>query len=296
MTTPTFTMGPAILFCPADRPERFAKAAERADAVILDLEDAVAPDAKPAARDNVRAAELDPATTVVRVNDAASPFFEDDLTALRGTGFRTVMLAKAESSEQVRRVTDALPDVQVIALCETAVGIVAASEIAAASGVVALMWGAEDLVASLGGRSSRRPDGSYRDVAVAARAAVLLAAGAHGKAAIDAVHVDIADTEGLAAEAEDAAGSGFVATACIHPGQVAVIREAYLPAAEDVDYARRLLAAAEGPPGVFRFEGRMIDGPLLRHAERTVAQARRAGTLGTDEPGTETSRTETREN
>ena len=93
MTTPTFTMGPAILFCPADRPERFAKAAERADAVILDLEDAVAPDAKPAARDNVRAAELDPATTVVRVNDAASPFFEDDLTALRGTGFRTVMLS-----------------------------------------------------------------------------------------------------------------------------------------------------------------------------------------------------------
>ena len=155
MTTPTFTMGPAILFCPADRPERFAKAAERADAVILDLEDAVAPDAKPAARDHVRAADLDPATTVVRVNDAASPFFEDDLAAVRDTPFRTVMLAKAESAEQVRRVTDALPEAQVIALCETAAGIVAASEIAEQSGVVALMWGAEDLVASLGGRSSR---------------------------------------------------------------------------------------------------------------------------------------------
>ena len=296
MTTPTFTMGPAILFCPADRPERFAKAAERADAVILDLEDAVAPDAKPAAREHIAAADLDPATTVVRVNDAASPFFEDDLAAVRDTPFRTVMLAKAESAEQVRRVTDALPDARVIALCETAAGIVAASEIAEQSGVVALMWGAEDLVASLGGRSSRRPDGSYRDVAVAARAAVLLAAGAHGKAAIDAVHVDIADTEGLAAEAEDAAGSGFAATACIHPGQVAVIREAYLPTAEAVDYARRLLAAAEGAPGVFRFEGHMIDGPLLRHAERTVAQARRADTLGTDESGTETSRIETREN
>ena len=273
MNGSTFTMGPAILFCPADRPERFAKAAERADAVILDLEDAVAPDTKPAARENIRAAQLDPATTVVRVNDAASEFFEADLTTLRDTPFRTVMLAKTESAEQVRRVTDALPDVRVIALCETAAGIVAASEIAAASGVVALMWGAEDLVASLGGRSSRRPDGSYRDVAVAARAAVLLAAGAHGRAAIDAVHVDIADTEGLAAEAEDATASGFAATACIHPGQVAVIREAYLPTAADVDQARRLLEAAEGAPGVFRFEGRMIDGPLLRHAERTVARA-----------------------
>ena len=104
MTTPTFTMGPAILFCPADRPERFAKAAERADAVILDLEDAVAPDAKPAAREHIAAADLDPATTVVRVNDAASPFFEDDLAAVRDTPFRTVMLAKAESTEQVRRV------------------------------------------------------------------------------------------------------------------------------------------------------------------------------------------------
>ena len=174
MTIPTFTMGPAILFCPADRPERFAKAAERADAVILDLEDAVAPDAKPAAREHIAAADLDPATTVVRVNDAASPFFEDDLAAVRDTPFRTVMLAKAESAEQVRRVTDALPDARVIALCETAAGIVAASEIAEQSGVVALMWGAEDLVASLGGRSSRRPGGSYRDVAVAARAAVLL--------------------------------------------------------------------------------------------------------------------------
>ena len=273
MSEHTFTMGPALLFCPADRPERFAKAAERADAVILDLEDAVAPDTKPAARENIRAAQLDPATTVVRVNDAASEFFEADLTTLRDTPFRTVMLAKTESAEQVRRVTDALPDVRVIALCETAAGIVAASEIAAASGVVALMWGAEDLVASLGGRSSRRPDGSYRDVAVAARAAVLLAAGAHGRAAIDAVHVDIADTEGLAAEAEDATASGFAATACIHPGQVAVIREAYLPTAADVDQARRLLEAAEGAPGVFRFEGRMIDGPLLRHAERTVARA-----------------------
>lgn len=273
--TASFTMGPAILFCPADRPERFAKAAERADAVILDLEDAVAPDAKPAARKNMRSAQLDPATTVVRLNDAASEFFEADLAAVRDTGFTTVMLAKAESAEQVRRVSKALPDVRIIALCETAAGIMAAPEIAAQRGVVALMWGAEDLVASLGGRSSRRPDGSYRDVAVAARAAVLLAAGAHGKAAIDAVHVDIADTEGLAAEAEDAAGSGFAATACIHPGQVAVIRTAYQPTAADVDYARRLLNAAEGAPGVFRFEGHMIDGPLLRHAERTVARAPR---------------------
>ena len=89
------------------------------------------------------------------------------------------------------------------------------------------MWGAEDLVASLGGTSSRHADGSYRDVARAARANVLLAAGAAGIPAIDTVHLDIDDLDGLRAEAEDAAASGFAATACIHPSHVAVIREAY---------------------------------------------------------------------
>ena len=264
-----FDLGPAILFCPADRPERYAKAAQLADAVILDHEDAVAPHDKAAARQALVAHPLDPARTIVRINHAGADDHELDLDALSSTGYRMVMLAKASGAGDL----DRLGDYQVIALCETARGVVNAAEIAAADCVVALMWGAEDLVASLGGTSSRHPDGRYRDVAVQARAAVLLAAGAHGTAAIDTVHLDIADTEGLATEARDAAASGFTATACIHPGQVATIRSAYAPSDDELEYARAVIASAEGQRGVFAFRGRMVDEPLLALARRTVWRA-----------------------
>jgi citrate lyase subunit beta/citryl-CoA lyase len=135
------------------------------------------------------------------------------------------------------------------------------------------MWGAEDLVASLGGTSSRSPDGRYRDVAAHARSAVLLAAGAHGRAAIDAVHLDIGDLDGLTAEAVDAAACGFTATACIHPTQVDAIRDAYRPSPAEIDWARGVLSAAEGHHGVFQWEGRMVDGPVLRHAEQVLHRA-----------------------
>lgn len=265
-------MGPALLFCPADRPERYAKAAERADAVILDLEDAVAPDAKAAAREALVAQPLDPERTIVRVNAAGTEDHALDLEALARTGYRTVMLAKAESADDLAR----LRPFHIIALCETARGVVSARELAARDGVIGLMWGAEDLVASLGGTSSRTTAGGYRDVARLARAEVLLAAGGHGKAAIDAVHVDIADVDGLEAEARDAAASGFAATACIHPSQVDTIRTAYAPADQEVAWARAVLDAAAGERGVFRFEGRMVDEPVLRHARAVL---RRAGAL-----------------
>ena len=261
--------GPALLFCPADRPDRFAKALERADAVILDLEDAVDPAARPAAREAVLGTPLDPARVIVRINPAGTLDHVADVEAVRASPYRTVMLAKAE------RVTDfaALDGLRVIALCETAAGVLAAADLAATGGVIALMWGAEDLVASLGGTASRHPDGRYRDVAVHARSAVLIAAGAFGKAAIDTVHVDIGDHDGLAAEAEDASAVGFAATACIHPGQVEVIRAAYRPSDEEVAFARDLLAAAGETPGVFRFRGRMVDGPVLRHAEAVLRRS-----------------------
>ena len=169
MTDP-FTLGPALLFCPADRPERYAKAAERADAVILDLEDAVAPSAKPAARDALVATPLDPARTIVRINAEDTEDFAHDLVALRHTGYTTVMLPKTASAERLA-VAAELGLHRVVALCETAEGVVNAAEIARSPNVVALMWGAEDLVASLGGSSSRRRDGAYRDVARHARSA-----------------------------------------------------------------------------------------------------------------------------
>lgn len=265
--------GPAVLFVPADRPERYAKAAERSDGVIIDLEDAVLPDARAAARAALRATTLDPATTIVRVNPLDSAAAELDLDAAVAAGVRMVMVAKAEDPGFF----DLVPDgISIIALCETALGVVRAREIAAHPRVVALMWGAEDLVASLGGTASRFADGRYRDVARHARAEVLLAAGAYGKVAIDAVHLDIADVTGLADEATDAVASGFGATACIHPSQVAVIRQAYAPTAQAIADAEDVLEAAADQRGVFTFRGRMIDEPVLRHARSVLARAGRA--------------------
>ncbi|MCK8477547.1 HpcH/HpaI aldolase/citrate lyase family protein [Microbacterium aurugineum] len=266
-----FDLGPALLFCPADRPERFQKASERADAVILDLEDAVLPDAKDAARRNVIAADIDPDRVIVRVNAPDTDAFTADLSALAQTDLRTVMVAKTESAESLAAFDARY---SLIALCETARGIHAADRIAAHPTVSAMMWGAEDLVASLGGTSSRNADGGYRDIARYARARVLLEAGAHGKAAIDAVHIDLDDSDGLQREARDAAVSGFRATACIHPSQVELIRAAYRPDDTSIDWARAVLAAAESERGVFRFEGRMIDEPVLRHARSVVSRAR----------------------
>src|SRR5688572_21502285 len=126
MTHPPFRFGPALLFCPADRPDRFEKAAERADAVIIDLEDAVAEDAKHAARLAVVASTLDPDRVIVRVNPASTPHFADDLAALAATGYRTVMLAKCEGTADLI----GLENFEVIALCETARGVLAAAEVA----------------------------------------------------------------------------------------------------------------------------------------------------------------------
>jgi citrate lyase subunit beta/citryl-CoA lyase len=266
----TFELGPALLFCPADRPDRYAKASERADAVILDLEDAVSPADKAAARQALLGTPLDPSRTIVRVNPAGGEHHPLDLAALRATAYRTVMLAKTARVADL----DGLSGFDVIALCETAAGVLAAPRIATADPVVALMWGAEDLLASLGGTSSRGPSGVYRDVAVHSRARVLLAAGAAGKAAIDAVHLDIADRAGLEAAARDAAASGFRATACIHPAQVDIIRAAYAPGDEELEHARAILRAAAGERGVFTFRGAMVDEPVLAHARRVLARSR----------------------
>lgn len=257
------TAGPGWLFCPADRPERFAKAAAVADVVILDLEDGVADAAKPAARKALRDTPLDPERTVVRINPGGTDEQARDLDALADTAYMTVMLAKTESSAQVT----ALASRDVIALVETARGALYATEIAAAEGVVGMMWGAEDLIASLGGSSSRRTDGSYRDVARHTRSVTLLAASAFGRLALDAVHLDIGDVEGLAREATDAVAVGFDVSVCIHPSQISVVRKAYQPSEEKLNWARRVLVASQNERGVFVFEGQMVDSPVLRHAE-----------------------------
>jgi citrate lyase subunit beta / citryl-CoA lyase len=267
--------GPALLFCPADRPDRYAKALAAADGVILDLEDGVGAAAKGAARDALLAHPQDPARVIVRVNAVDTPEFDTDIAALRQTEYTTIMLPKAESREQL----DAVAfhgDWQVVALVESALGILHAEQVAAAPNVIAMLWGAEDLMASMGGRTSRHADGTYRGVALHARATTLLAATAHGKLAIDAIYANIPDLDGLRAEAEDAAASGFALKALIHPSHVAVVREAFRPDDKQLGWARRVLDAARRgghDGGAIKLDGQMIDAPVIRQAEAILKAA-----------------------
>ncbi|MFD2420182.1 HpcH/HpaI aldolase/citrate lyase family protein [Amycolatopsis pigmentata] len=264
--------GPAWLFCPADRPERYAKALTAADVVILDLEDAVAPANKAAARDALRGLVTDGAfdaeRTVVRINAAGSPQHDPDVRLAAELDLPRLMLAKAEHVPSVTALAH-----HVVALLETPRGIEYAADLARAANVIGVMWGADDLVAGLGGTASRRPDGTYSDVARYARSRALVAAKAHGRLALDAVYMDIGDTAGLAAECDDAVAVGFDVKVAIHPKQVATIRASYVPTADRVDWARRLFAHVGEDRGVTTFEGRMVDGPIYAQAERVLRLA-----------------------
>ena len=261
--------GPAWLFCPADRPERFAKASDRADVVILDLEDAVAPDRKKLAREALIASTLDPERTAVRINRVGTADWTADMKALAASPFRTVLLAKCESE---REVLDARL-LSVIPMIETPRGVVAAAEILRSPNVIGVMWGAEDLAAGLGGTTSRGSDGRYLDPARFVRAGVLVTAKAMGHFALDAVYADIDDVDGLSAEAAEAASMGYDGKAVIHPLHVAPVRTAFRPSEQRLDWARGVLAAANGQGGVFTFRGQMVDEPVLGQARRIVSRA-----------------------
>jgi citrate lyase subunit beta/citryl-CoA lyase len=264
--------GAAWLFCPADRPERFAKAASVADVVIIDLEDGVAHDSKAAARGQLSRSldGLDPQRTVIRVNPVGTDDHRLDLETLDGLGFTMLMLAKAESAEQL----DTLSGYTVVALCETPRGIAAAQLIAASPACAALMWGSEDLIAAIGGVSSRDASGAYRDVVRYARSQVLIAGAAENKPVLDSVFFDLADLPGLAAEAEDAAASGFSAKVCLHPRQVPIVRNAFASSPERLAWATRVLheAASHAGVGAFALDGVMIDEPLIRQARLIISR------------------------
>ncbi|AKC40631.1 citrate lyase, beta subunit [Mycolicibacterium phlei] len=269
--------GPGWLFCPADRPERFEKAAAAADVVILDLEDGVAAADRSAARDALISTPLDPGRTVVRLNPANTADHGLDVEALARTEYTTVMLAKSEHADHVA----ALAPLRVVVLVETPLGALNVAELVRPENVVAAMWGAEDLFAATWGTNNRWPDGRYRDVAQHVRSQTLLAAKAFGRMALDSVYLDITGLEGLRAEADDAVAVGFDAKVAIHPTQVGVIRAAYRPAAERVRWAHGVLEQADRERGVFQFEGAMVDAPVLRRAERIIqlntATGRRPG-------------------
>lgn len=263
-------VGPAWLFSPADKPQRFGTAAARADLVIADLEDGVAPIHRPAARRGLVAADLDPSRTVVRVNAADTEDCAADLAAVQEAGLRVIMLPKAESAGDIARVSDA-GGFDVIALCESATGVARAEEIARAPRCVRLMWGSEDLAASLGMWTSRDASGLLPTLSWA-RSAVLVAARAAGVLAIDAVHTRWDELDALGSEALQAAAAGFDAKACIHPQQIDVIRAAFRPPRGIVEDARRMLeAGTEG--GAIAIGGGMVDEAVLRRARRIIRAA-----------------------
>ncbi len=276
----------SVLFSPGDRPEMLRKAPHAgADVVVFDLEDAVAPERKAEARKAVREVLADPGfdpecEVCVRVNPtgvAADADLEDVAGDVR---LDSVMLPKAASADDVDALADLLDehglDVPVLALVETAAGVLHAESVATADATDALLFGAEDLSADVG--ATRTDEGTE---VLYAREHVVLAASAAGVDAIDTVYTDFEDADGLAEETRFAARLGYDGKMAIHPAQVEPINEAFTPDPDDVAWAERVLdardaAEAEGR-GVFRVDGEMIDAPLVARAERIVARAEAAG-------------------
>lgn len=255
-----------LLFVPGDRPERFARAgAAGADLVVLDLEDAVAPAAKPDARAHV-AAWLAEHRAAVRVNPVDSPWFAADLDAVAARP-RVVMVPKAESAGELADLAARLPDGSaVVALVETARGVLAARALAEVPAVVRLAFGSYDLAAELG----VSPDDPT--AMAAARGALVLASAAAGIAPpVDGVTGDVGDDEVLRADVVRAARLGMTAKLCIHPRQVPLVHDALAPAPAEIAWARAVLAAAaEG--GVTVVDGRMVDKPVVDRARRLLAR------------------------
>jgi citrate lyase subunit beta / citryl-CoA lyase len=261
------------LFVPGNRPDRFDKAlASGADAVILDLEDAVAAGAKDAARAAVGAwlAGNRPGDgrLLVRINDETTAWFEDDLELLRGAGSIGVMLPKAESAGQIARVLAALdPDVIVVPLIETARGLREVAAIAAADGVQRLAFGTLDFAVDLD------LSGDERGL-IAPAMAIALASRCAGKAApIAGVTPTVNDDEALSRDLAFARAVGFNAKLCIHPAQVAAVRRALAPTARELDWAARVIAAAEASAGAVQVDGRMVDRPVLLKAQSILDRA-----------------------
>jgi citrate lyase subunit beta/citryl-CoA lyase len=261
------------LFVPGNRPERFDKAlATGADAVILDLEDAVAPDDKARARSNVREwiAGHSGAVprTVVRINDAATRWFAADLGMLRETGTAFAMLPKAEREEQVATVMAALgAQGRLLPIIETAQGLENVESVARAPGVERLVFGTLDygVDLDLSGDERGLVYPSAR-IAIASRCAGIASPVAGVTPAID-------DDARLVADLAFARAFGFGAKLCIHPRQVGVVRNAMRPTVDELAWARRVLAAAEHSEGAVQVDGKMVDRPVIQKARGILERA-----------------------
>ncbi|QKV72842.1 CoA ester lyase [Amycolatopsis sp. Hca4] len=245
------------LFVPGDRPDRFGKAAASgADVVILDLEDAVAPAAKDAARASV-GAWLGSHRAMVRINPPGTPWFAADaeLVAARGV---PVMVPKAETPGVLAGFGE------VVALVETALGVERAGELAAVPSVTRLAFGSVDLAAELGVAPEDREPFAYP------RSRLVLASAAAGLAPpVDGVTTDLHDPARLSEDVRYARRLGFGGKLCLHPRQVGPVRAGFAPTEEERAWARRVLTAGAGVSVV---DGRMVDRPVLARARRILGE------------------------
>jgi citrate lyase subunit beta/citryl-CoA lyase len=282
------------LFVPGSRPELFAKAlAGEADAISIDLEDAVAEARKAEARGLVRDwLRTGPATggklVIVRVNAMETPHFDADLAAVVQPGLDVLNLPKPQSPDEVRAASEAIARIERANGVGTPVRLLlniesprALRDAAALAGadprVMGLQVGLGDLFEPLG--IARHETAAVQQVLVAVR----LAAGEAGVDAYDGAFADVRDTDGYLAEARLARRLGFAGKTCIHPSQVALANEAFRPGKEEIAHALRVTRAAQSAEangvGAFLVDGRMVDRPFLLRARRIVEAARRLGVL-----------------
>lgn len=285
----------SLLFVPGDQPAKLARAPERgADALILDLEDSVAPAAKDKARREVAAflkslgAGPRRPYVVVRVNGLETGLADDDLNAVCQGKPDAIMLPKAmggssiihlDAKLAVREAESNLNEgsIKVIALAtEMAKAVFDASSYAGSSArLKGLAWGVEDLSVDIGGQVTRDHRGYFLGPYAFARNVCLLAAAAAKVQAIDTVMMDFRDLEAMRRECRDAWRDGFTGKLAIHPDQVAIINETFMPSSDDISHARAVIAAFEANPGAgtLSIDGRLYDAPHLARAKRTIALA-----------------------
>jgi citrate lyase beta subunit len=286
----------SFLFTPGDSHHKINKVAEaRPDAVMLDLEDAVAVGQKEQARQTVAQAlvEMDfgRAERLVRINGLATEFFAADLGMVTQANVDGIVAPKIESAGQVQQIDQALTAgegaagrpagaIRLFVMIETALGVLNVQEIAQASPrLEGLLLGAEDLAADM--RATRSKAGWE---ILFARSALVTTAAAYGLAAIDAVFLDLHDQAGLADDASFAQHLGFTGKFAIHPDQVKTINRVFSPSTEEIAQAERLVAAFQAHEaagsGVFALDGRMVDRPILLAAKHLLERALLAGMLG----------------
>lgn len=260
------TRGPAWLFVPGDRPERFAKAvATGTDQVICDLEDAVAPDDKQSARGHVADWLAGGGSAWVRINGAGTEWHRDDVAALAGCdGLRGVVMPKVESGADLALVRERLA-VPVAALVESALAIERLSEVLAIDGVERLVLGTVDLALDLGCAEDS-------EVVAQARCRLVTASRAAGRPApVDGVTRTLRDPEIVGADARRSRRDGFAGKLAVHPAQVDPIRAAFVPSTEELTWAHNVVAAAgRDGRGAHAVSGGMVDAPVLARAQRIL--------------------------